>query len=558
MKNLSYLATAWLIITALSGCGGSGSSTTATAPTDTAKTASYVGTWDVTLSQDNICSTGENSIPFSASITEDGNGELTLWFVDGDIQTVSVLTTVSGANATWTGQEMVLDVGSLAILFDTAADLTIEADSISGTMDYSANLVVGGLTLFPSCNGVFNVAATLSNADTAPDAPTTLTVANPTATSLDLSWDNAGNEWGYTISRMGPDDSDYVKIATVGMNVLSYTDNALLAETRYYYEVEAYNNLGVSTAATADDITAIMPSIPLAPSALATTSILSTSISLEWTDNATDEVDIVVRYCQLPFFGDVCVERGTTLLGVDASVYTLTNLLPETRYSLAVYAQNSAGQSAWDIVEVTTDTLPKAPTAPSDLLTGLVTDTSIAISWTDNSSIEENMEVKYCKALSFPLKCLSYIASLPADSTSHTLDSLIPETTYDISVCASNPGGSACLPMEQISTTVKTTIPVAPTSLSATTPLRDKLTGTYSVTLSWLDNSDNEDNFVLEVDDGNKLTKPVITTLAANMTTYTLRKIPAGSGTYYVRVKAVNTAGSSAYSKTVTVKIPLL
>jgi hypothetical protein len=66
------------------------------------------------------------------------------------------------------------------------------------------------------------------------------------AGSLQLSWaDNSNNESGFTIERMAP-DGNLAPIATVGANVTSYTDSALIDGQTYCYTVRAFNSTGSS------------------------------------------------------------------------------------------------------------------------------------------------------------------------------------------------------------------------------------------------------------------------------------------------------------------------
>ena len=72
-----------------------------------------------------------------------------------------------------------------------------------------------------------------------------------------------------------------------------------------------------------------------------------------------------------------------------------------------------------------------------------------------------------------------------------------------------------------------------------------------SVTVGWNDNSDNEDNFVLE----RKIVGGAFSTLtspAANATSYVDATLAAQTD-YIYRIKATNTGGDSAYSNELSV-----
>ncbi len=97
--------------------------------------------------------------------------------------------------------------------------------------------------------------------------------------------------------------------------------------------------------------------------------------------------------------------------------------------------------------------------------------------------------------------------------------------------------------------TVTEVVPLAPTSLNGTLV-------NSQVTLTWVDNATNETGFKIE----RKLSNGVyslISTVAANTTTYTDASVATGQ-TYTYRVYSYNTTGNStSYSNEFTVSIPI-
>lgn len=527
----------------LTACGGGGGGDSEVGDTSI---ASYVGAWDVTLATDNICGTGIESIFVSASITEGFNGELLLWLVDSRNPTIPIV--VSGADANWENQEITLNVGGIDITFITNADLSISGDSISGTLSYASDSEL--------CAGSFALSATRVNADALPDAPTAVTVDGQTATSLSLSWDDASNEWGYTLSRMGPGETDYTKIATLGMDVHSFTDSGLVADAIYHYSVAAYNNVGVSTAVTTDGTTTAIPVPPVAPSGLSATDVRATAVDIIWTDNSDNEESFSVQYCKTPADGTFCFLTVETV-AAGSTTYTITGMDAATSYDIRVCANNAAGTECSSAITVFTDAMPYLPAAPSTPVVGDVTDTTIPLVWKDNSTNEDNMVVKYCVTPPKFVLCSYVSVTLAPDTTSYTIQKLKPETSYDFMVCAVNEAGEACSSKVTQTTLAAPVLPPdAPTDLLAGKAVLSK-TGDYSVTLTWTDNASNEDNFVLELSLRSDFAKATQISLAPNTTTYTITALP-GSYLGYARVKAVNAGGSSAYSNVVTVSTPFV
>jgi hypothetical protein len=86
--------------------------------------------------------------------------------------------------------------------------------------------------------------------------------------------------------------------------------------------------------------------------------------------------------------------------------------------------------------------------------------------------------------------------------------------------------------------------PAAPSELSAS------VSGT-TITLAWIDNSDNERGFELERSDGDSWNFAQITaSIGANTTQYTDSSGITEGGAYWYRIRAVNNSGESAWSDT--------
>jgi hypothetical protein len=86
------------------------------------------------------------------------------------------------------------------------------------------------------------------------------------------------------------------------------------------------------------------------------------------------------------------------------------------------------------------------------------------------------------------------------------------------------------------------TIPTAPTGLGATA------TSSSSISLSWSDNSSDETNFVVQRSTTSGSGFTTIATPGVNTTSYADTSGLSASTTYYYRVYATNSAGSSGFS----------
>src|SRR5262249_26236706 len=86
-----------------------------------------------------------------------------------------------------------------------------------------------------------------------------------------------------------------------------------------------------------------------------------------------------------------------------------------------------------------------------------------------------------------------------------------------------------------------TTTPNAPSGLVTSA------TSTSQINLTWVDNSTNEANFIVERDVSSAFSSITSLTVSANTTSFSDINLQAGT-TYYYRVKAINGAGNSNYS----------
>src|SRR5207249_5183944 len=120
-------------------------------------------------------------------------------------------------------------------------------------------------------------------------SPGSLSLQALSSSQVLLTWsDKSATETGFTIERSPLTDTNFTQIATVGANTTSFTDTGLSRSTKYYYRVRAYNAYTTSAYSSEKHVTTLY-NIPVAPSGLTITSLLSNKVSLSWTDNSGDE-----------------------------------------------------------------------------------------------------------------------------------------------------------------------------------------------------------------------------------------------------------------------------
>ncbi len=193
-----------------------------------------------------------------------------------------------------------------------------------------------------------NVASAVTEAaPTVPAAPTNLVATAISTSQINLAWtDNATNETGFKIERCtGAGCSTFTQIATVGANVISYSDTGLSASTTYTYRVRATNASGDSDYSnTASATTQAPPTTPDAPTNLVATATSRTQINLAWKDNATNETGFKIERCK----GSRCTNfTQIATVGASVTTYTNTGLAANTSYRYRVRAYNAVGNSSY-------------------------------------------------------------------------------------------------------------------------------------------------------------------------------------------------------------------
>jgi len=177
------------------------------------------------------------------------------------------------------------------------------------------------------------------------------------------------------------------------------------------------------------------------------------------------------------------------------------------------------------------------PKAPSGLIATSVSSSQIDLSWVDNSGNGSRFEL-WRKTEG---EIWGLVSELPADTVSYSDTGLEPETEYFYQIRACNRDG--CSSFSEIASATTQPSPQIPPN--APSGLSASALSSSQILLTWQDNSDNEDGFKIERDDGTGFQE--IATISANQTSY-LDEGLSPSTTYAYQIKAYNSAGDSGYS----------
>ncbi|MEN8203319.1 MAG: fibronectin type III domain-containing protein [Bacteroidota bacterium] len=277
-------------------------------------------------------------------------------------------------------------------------------------------------------------------------------------------------------------------------------------------------------------LSSYLNSVPASPDGLIAGGASGSSIQLSWNDRSANETGFEIERSVSPDPGSFTLIHTT---GANVSSYTNTGLEENTQYYYRVRAVNSAGPSLYTSIEGST-TLAGALAAPGNLQATAVDQTTIRISWTDNSSTETAYIVERSENSG---SGFTEIHTAVANVISYVDNTLKDGREYYYRVRASNGVVYSAFSNEASASTAL----FAPTGISATA------VNEASIHLAWTDNSDSESTYSIERSESTGTGYNTIHTTSANATNYTDTGLTDGR-TYFYRIRAGKGALYSIYS----------
>ncbi len=235
--------------------------------------------------------------------------------------------------------------------------------------------------------------------------------------------------------------------------------------------------------------------VPSGPAGLAAALVLapnvSPSVHLEWTDRSTDETGFSLERKKNsdPNFAEIA------LLPANTTAYDDTDVAADTTYVYRVFALNAAGSSSpSNQVAVAVTEYPGSvpPIAPTNLAAVGVNYDEIDVTWNDNSTNETGFVVEIT-----PDAGSVFTVDVPADQAFFHHVGLSPSQSFSYRVKAVGSEADSVYTPSVSATTPALTAPAAPGKPSETAMVTQIEGGSYAsdVTLTWTDNSDNEQGF---------------------------------------------------------------
>ncbi|GCC50324.1 hypothetical protein SanaruYs_05390 [Chryseotalea sanaruensis] len=178
-----------------------------------------------------------------------------------------------------------------------------------------------------------------------PIAPAQLSLSRPSDYSLLLEWtDNADNENGFTVQQLNA-SGEFVSIATIEANSVSYTIQEISPLENHTFRIGAFNEAGVVYGG----VQTIAPiPAPDAPTQVTATRDSLTRISLQWTDQSSNEKGFIIQ--TYDFANDLFVSIDTVAAGVTNFLHA--DLMETRIYRYRILSYNVAGSNASGVAEV--------------------------------------------------------------------------------------------------------------------------------------------------------------------------------------------------------------
>lgn len=389
---------------------------------------------------------------------------------------------------------------------------------------------------------------------TPPTAPTNFTGIEESPLNIKLTWtDNASNEANYIVEKSTETPTNFQEISTLASNTATTTiSSAISNKTRYFFRVKAVDANGYYSYS--DIISVITGGIAIndGDKTVCNTYHFDSGINNPYRslENFTQTLTPATPGKQLRFaLNSLNLTDGDVLSVYDGSSTAAPKLYDLTNSNIPndpIVATNSEGKltlkftSDDDVLKAAGwEAFVSCETplyAPHNFTANQSSASSIALTWTDTISSESGFEIQR----SISGSSFTTITTTAANATAYADNSEICSGLQYAYRIRTRSTGNISAWSNSVSLTTQG--PIAPSNLTATS---NALT---SISLTWADNSSNENKFVLERSTtSNSADFTALAELSANTTTYIDEGLTTGT-TYYYRVKALSGEYSSNFT----------
>ncbi|MBF0479019.1 MAG: fibronectin type III domain-containing protein [Candidatus Omnitrophica bacterium] len=407
-----------------------------------------------------------------------------------------------------------------------------------------------------------SIANATTTADTqAPAAPATVTLSNPTASALTLSWNSSTDNVAVAGYKIDVSTNNTFTAMVTGYNnldagnVTSKSIAGLNASTTYYARVRAYDAAGNvssnSSSVTGTTSSAADTQAPSAPTTVTLGSPTSSTLTLSWS-GAIDNVAVTgykIDISTSSAFTTMLTGYNNLDVGNVLSK-SITGLSTNTMYYARIRAYDAAANissnssTATGTTSAAADT--QAPTVPAIITLASPTLSSLSLSWsgaTDNVGVTGyKIDVSTNNIFTSPVTGYSNLDV--GNVLNKSITGLTAGTTYYARVRAYDAAGniSSNSAVASATTTTDTQAPSAPTTIIFGSPTVNALT------LTWSGATDNAGVTGYKIDVSINMTFTTILTGynnldAGNVSSKSITGLSPNT-MYYARVRAYDAAGN--------------
>lgn len=389
---------------------------------------------------------------------------------------------------------------------------------------------------------------------TPPAVPTNFTGIEESPLNIKLTWtDNASNEANYIVEQSTETPTNFQEISSLESNTNTTTiSSGISNKTRYFFRVKAVDANGYYSYS--DIISVITGGIAIndGDKTVCNTYHFDSGVNNPYRslENFTQTLTPATPGKKIKFaLNNLSLSDGDMLSIYDGSNTAATKLYDLTSNTIPndpIIATNSEGKLTLKFTS--DDDVLKAAgweafvscetqlNAPHNFTANQSSASSIVLTWTDTISNETGFEIQRSVGGS----SFTTITTTAANATTYNDNSEIYSGLQYAYRIRTKSTGNISTWSNIISLTSQG--PIAPSNLTATS---NALT---SISLTWVDNSPNENKFILErATTPNSADFTTLVELSANTTTYLDEGLTTGT-TYYYRVKAVNDEYSSTFT----------
>jgi FtsP/CotA-like multicopper oxidase with cupredoxin domain len=301
---------------------------------------------------------------------------------------------------------------------------------------------------------------------------------------------------------------------------------------------------------------------PLAPTGLSGTwngNASSPRITLNWTDNSTQEAGFTVQRALDANFATGLATLATLPAHAGKGTMTYTDTTParSSTYFYRVWANGAvvgdvtmAGFPTMSADSVSNTSLPvstfataTAPAAPSNPAATVQAGPQVTLTWRDNSNNESGFKVERCSFVAPATTCSNFaqIAAPGPNTTTYTDTTVTGGNSYLYQVAAYNAAGTSAYVTLATAVTIQA-IPPAPTSFNIA--VGAKKGSSYPATLTWAAAADPA-SFTIQRANNLGFTTGLSTFTAAG-TARSLTQNLSRNTVYYFRIRANNNVGDSS------------